>query len=91
MMTLLIGFVASAVSAVVLHGWLTTAEVAEFERAVAEAARPVRIDLEHLVWADAEGLRALRRQRGRGVPLTKASPYMELLLAGPLGKGEPET
>ena len=79
-------------STILLHGWLSAAEVAEFERTVVEAGVPLRIDVGQLVGADAAGLRALRRQRERGAHLTGASPYVELLLKSLAGadEGEPE-
>ena len=50
------------------------------ERLAAACDRPLRIDLAHLVEVDAEGLRTLRALRQRGVRITGASPYVELLL-----------
>ena len=73
-----------------LHGWLSAAEVAEFERTVAEAGLPLRIDLAQLAGVDAGGRRSLRRQERRGVCLTGASPYIRLLLERSAGEGEPE-
>jgi len=64
-----------------LSGWLSEAEVAVFEEACASQGAPVRIDLENLLGLDAEGLQALHRQRARGVPITGASPYIELLMS----------
>jgi hypothetical protein len=65
-----------------LNGWLREAEVAVFEDACASQGGPVRIDLEHLLGIDAEGLQALHRQRARGVPITSVSPYIDLLMSG---------
>jgi len=65
---------------IALHGWLSVAEVPEFERLVAEAGLPVRIDLTELVEADVEGRRSLLRQQERGAHLVGASPYLRLLL-----------
>jgi hypothetical protein len=65
---------------IALHGWLSVAEVAEFEKAAAATGRPPRIDLAHLNGVDKEGLRALQRLRQQGARLTGASPYIELLL-----------
>lgn len=67
-------------AAIVLHGWLSGAEVAELERAAEAHGRAARIHIEHLAGADAEGLRALRRLRCGGASLVGASPYIELLL-----------
>ena len=63
-----------------LHGWLSGAEVTEFERLAAATALPLSLDLESLTGADEAGVAALRTQRLRGVRLTKASPYIALLL-----------
>jgi len=65
---------------IALHGWLSVAEVPEFERLVTEAGLPVRIDLTDLVEADVEGRRSLLRQQERGAHLVGASPYLRLLL-----------
>jgi hypothetical protein len=65
---------------IALHGWLSAAEVPEFERTVAEAGLPLRIDLAQLAGVDAEGRRALCRQERRGACLTGATPYIGLLL-----------
>jgi hypothetical protein len=64
-----------------LNGWLREAEVAVFEEACASQGAPVRIDLKNLLGLDAEGLQALHRQRARGVSMTGASPYIELLMS----------
>jgi hypothetical protein len=76
----------------VLQGRLSVAEVAVFETTAAEAGLPLCLDLRQLLGADAEGLRALRRQRRRGARFTGVSPYMELLLESTAGEadGEPE-
>lgn len=65
---------------IALHGWLSSAEVAEVERLAAESSRPLRIELGQLAGVDEDGLRVLRRLRGGGARLTGASPYVELLL-----------
>jgi hypothetical protein len=64
----------------VLQGRLSVAEVAEFEKTAVEAGLPLCLDLRQLLAADAEGPRALRRQRRRGPRFTGVSPYVELLL-----------
>ena len=76
----------------VLQGRLSVAEVAVFEKTATEAGLPLCLDLRQLLGADAEGLRALRRQRRHGVSFTGVSPYMELLLESTAGEadGEPE-
>ena len=65
---------------IVLHGWLSAAEVSEFERLVTEAGLPVCIDLTDLVEADVAGRRSLLRQLERGAHLVGASTYLRLLL-----------
>jgi hypothetical protein len=77
-------------STIVLHGWLSAAEVAEFERTVAEAGLPLRVDLAQLAGADEEGRRSLWRQKRRGACLTGASPYIGLLLERSAGGAEDE-
>ena len=64
-----------------LHGWLRGPEIAEFQEACARPL-PLRIDLENLSGASADGILALKEQRARGARLTGASPYIELLLTG---------
>lgn len=92
-MTLRIDLLAGTSPATIaLHGWLSAAEVAEFERTAAEAGLPLRIDLAQLAGADAEGRRSLCRQERRGACLIGASPYIGMLLersaAG--AEGDPE-
>jgi hypothetical protein len=70
-----------------LHGWLSGPEVAEFEGACASHPHPLRIDLENLAGASANGILALKDQRARGARLTGASPYIALLLRGPSSEG----
>jgi hypothetical protein len=90
-MTLRIDLLAGKGSATIkLHGWLSAAEVAEFERTVAEAGMPLRIDLAQLAGADAEGRRCLCWQERRGASLTGASPYIGLLLERCAGEAEGE-
>jgi hypothetical protein len=85
-MTLRIDLLAGKSPATIaLHGWLFAAEVAEFERTVAEAGMPLLIDLAQLAGADAEGRRSLWRQERRGARLTGASPYIGLLLESSAG------
>jgi hypothetical protein len=43
-------------STIALHGWLSAAEVAEFERTVAEAGLPLRVDLAQLVFRNGSGV-----------------------------------
>jgi hypothetical protein len=63
-----------------LHGWLSGPEVAEFEGACSSHPHPLRIDLENLAGASADGILALREQQAQGARLTGASPYIDLLL-----------
>jgi len=70
-----------------LHGWLSVREIAEFEGVCASHPAPLRIDLENLAGASAEGILALKEQRARGARLTGASPYIELLLRCPSSVG----
>jgi len=67
-------------SVVELHGWLSGPEIAEFKAACGEKALPLRIELENLAGASAQGILALREQRSRGARLVGASPYIDLLL-----------
>jgi hypothetical protein len=75
---------------IALHGRLSAAEVAELERAAAEAGLPLRIDLSQLAGVDAEGRRFLRRLERRGACLIGASPYIGLLLERSAGQVEDE-
>jgi hypothetical protein len=70
---------------IMLHGWLRSNVIAELEKAAALDALPLRIDLEHLVGADPDGLRALLKLEEQGARLTGASPYIELLLNRTVG------
>ena len=80
-MTLKITPTRSGLPAVVtLDGRLTGDEVAELHRAVAEAGAPVVLDLAGLQFADRPGVRALQELKARGAALTRASPYMAILL-----------
>lgn len=79
-MTLRIEATGSRQPVIALHGWLSAAEVVEFERAAAAGGRPPRIELGQLAGLDAAGARALRAQRERGALLTGASPYIALLI-----------
>lgn len=65
-----------------LHGWLRGPEIVEFNDACSHRSLPLRIDLENLSGASADGVLALKEQRARGAVLTGASPYIELLLSG---------
>ena len=73
-----------------LHGWLTGPEIEEFKAACASRPLPLRIDLEQLAGASADGILALKEQRVRGARLEGASPYIELLLGsrGPSSSSE---
>ena len=63
--------------------------MAEFEQACADQPPPLRIELENLSGASADGILALKEQRARGARLTGASPYIDLLLRGRSGTGGP--
>lgn len=76
-------------SRIQLHGRLSGPEIAEFQTACAAERPPLRIDLENLAGASADGILALKEQRARGARLVGASPYIELLLSG--RQGGPET
>jgi hypothetical protein len=65
-----------------LHGRLSGPEIAEFETTCASEDSPLRIDLQNLSGASADGILALKEQRARGAKLTGASPYIDLLLRG---------
>lgn len=87
-MTLRIFEEATEMEAVIaLHGWLSAAEVSEVARVVGAHQGALKIDLVHLVGADAEGLRALKSLQARGACIAGASPFVELLLKR---TGEPE-
>ena len=77
--------VGKAENSLVLDGWLTGPEVAEFERVACSLTIPLRIDLAHVTGADSAGVAALHAQRTRGAALANASPYIELLLHAYLG------
>jgi hypothetical protein len=64
-----------------LHGRLTAAEVAELTDAARGDSRPLTIDVKALLWADGDGLAALRRLRDGGAELAGESPLIALLLA----------
>jgi hypothetical protein len=72
--------VAKTENALVLDGWLSGPEVAEFERVADSLGVPLQIDLAHVAGADSAGLAALRAQLARGAALTNATPYIDLLL-----------
>jgi hypothetical protein len=74
-----------------LSGWLSEAEVPDLEATVVKAGLPLRVDVGQLAGADALGVRALQRLRGRGAYLAGASPYIGLLLEEPAGEAEGET
>jgi ABC-type transporter Mla MlaB component len=63
-----------------LEGWLTDETAAELDRACAEAAPPVRLNLAHLINADTNGAQMLRRLLAEGVSFENPSPYLALLL-----------
>jgi hypothetical protein len=77
----IVGRMVEGEAVVELHGWLSELEIAEFRSECAQHQPPLRIDLENLSGASADGILALKEQRARGARLTGASPYIELLLA----------
>jgi hypothetical protein len=70
-----------------LHGWLRGPEIVEFQDTCALCPLPMRIVLDNLSGASANGILALREQRARGALLTGASPYIELLLSDANARG----
>ena len=76
----IVGRTVEGEAVVELHGWLSDLEIDEFRGECALHPAPLRIDLENLAGASAEGILALKEQRARGARLTGASPYIELLL-----------
>jgi hypothetical protein len=69
----------------VLEGWLSGPEVAEFVTLAGSLEQPLRIDLTHVAGADPAGIHALQAERMRGATLAQASPYIELLLRTHVG------
>ena len=67
-------------SVIELHGRLSGPEIGEFQGTCAVKPLPLRIELENLSGASADGILALKEQRARGARLVGASPYIELLL-----------
>ena len=63
-----------------LDGKLTHEEVPALYGAVEIKGAPLRLDLTHLLYADGDGLSALRQLRETGVSLQGVSPYIALLL-----------
>jgi hypothetical protein len=76
----IVGRVVEGEAVVELHGWLSQLEIDEFKGECAQHPPPLRIDLQHLAGASADGILALKEQRARGARLTGASPYIGLLL-----------
>jgi len=73
-----------------VDGRLRTDGVAELERVMQAADRPVVLDLSNLTSADDIGLATLRRLRAEGSRLVGASPYVGLLLAEGVKGGRTE-
>ena len=63
-----------------LDGRLTGDEVAELHRVVDEVGGHVILDLAGLQFADRPGLSALLELKEHGATLTRASPYLAILL-----------
>lgn len=64
----------------VVDGRLSGDEVAELTRASESAAPPLTLDLSGLLFADSEGVGALKELRARGAKLRHVPPYVSLLL-----------
>ena len=63
-----------------VDGRLTLEGVAELDRQCGSTTGTVYLDLSNLRSADAEGVEAIRALADRGIRLSGASPYIELLL-----------
>ena len=68
-----------------LAGQLSVAQVPELLDACAQAL-PIEIDLTDLVSADAAGIEALQRLRGRGATLVSAPGYLQLKIDSQAGQ-----
>jgi hypothetical protein len=68
-----------------LAGRLSVAQVPELLEACAEA-HPIELDLTDLVSADAAGIEALQRLRGRGAALVSAPGYLQLKIDSQAGQ-----
>lgn len=77
----IVGRVVEGEAVVELHGWLSEQELDEFKGECAQHPPPLRIDLQNLAGASADGIMAIKEQQARGARLTGASPYIQLLLA----------
>lgn len=68
-----------------VDGRLLAEDVAELTRASEGAAAPLTLDLDGLLFADAEGVIVLKELRAGGAALRNVPPYVSLLLgtAGP--------
>jgi ABC-type transporter Mla MlaB component len=64
----------------VVDGRLSGDEVGELTRASESAAAPLTLDLAGLLFADSQGVDALREIRARGAKLRHVPPYVSLLL-----------
>ena len=78
----IVGRTVEGEAVVELHGWLSELEITAFRSECARHPPPLRIDLENLAGASADGILALKEQQARGARLTGASPYIALLLRG---------
>jgi len=64
----------------VVDGRLSGDEVGELTRASDSAAPPLTLDLAGLLFADSQGVDALREISARGAKLRHVPPYVSLLL-----------
>lgn len=72
-----------------VDGRLLGDDVPELQRASADAAPPLTLELSGLLFADAEGVRALTQLRIEGAKLRNVPPYVSLLLGMPPTAREP--
>lgn len=61
-------------------GTLSDRATVELEQVCRKTIGPLSLDLTHLQSVEAEGLRFINELKTKGVPLTGASPYLQLLL-----------
>jgi len=63
-----------------VDGRLRSAGVSELERVCQGIEGPFSLDLSHLLLADADGIKAIKRAAREGARLTGVSSYIALLL-----------
>ena len=75
-----------------IAGRLTSTSVAQLEKACDPMEMPLMIDISSLLFADDEGINALRTIADKGSQLHGASPFVQLLLENtPEGATEHES